>query len=333
MNKVRIPAVLLAAVILVGACPAANAEPSEQPKKFIKWVDFRVPYEALDMAYKLDVESHGQDIQLNWVELLAYVTAQNGNNFKNFKPSALTKVADRLRAGETMAELTIKSKYYSYYLEAYTAILGNFVGEYRAERPLKEDPEKTEWVEKYGLKVFSPVARGFAYSHCDDFGNGRSYGYKRKHLGHDLMALTGTPVIAVEGGIVEAMGWNKYGGWRVGIRSLDGKRYYYYAHLRQNRPFHENLKQGEPVAAGQVIGYVGRTGYSTKENVSNLKTSHLHFGLQLIFDESQKEGPTEIWIDLYALTRFLDKNKATVYRVAETKEYHKKYGFEIITGE
>ena len=48
-----------------------------------------------------------------------------------------------------------------------------------------------------------------------------SYGFKRQHLGHDLMGQVGTPVIAVESGYVEAIGWNQYGGWRLGIRSFD----------------------------------------------------------------------------------------------------------------
>ena len=39
--------------------------------------------------------------------------------------------------------------------------------------------------------------------------------------------------------------------------------------------------------------YMGHTGYSTTENVNNIKIVHLHWGLQLIFDESQKEGNNE----------------------------------------
>ena len=74
--------------------------------------------------------------------------------------------------------------------------------------------------------------------------------------------LIGTPVIAVESGYVEALGWNQYGGWRIGIRSFDKKRYYYYAHLRQNYPFQAELKEGDVVTAGDVIGYLGHTGYS-----------------------------------------------------------------------
>ena len=75
-----------------------------------------------------------------------------------------------------------------------------------------------------------------------------------------MMGQVGTPVIAVESGYVEALGWNQYGGWRIGIRSFDKKRYYYYAHLRQNYPYQSNLKEGSIVTAGDVIGYLGRTG-------------------------------------------------------------------------
>lgn len=153
----------------------------------------------------------------------------------------------------------------------------------------------------------------------------RSYGYKREHLGHDMTGQVGTPIIAIESGKVEALGWNQYGGWRVGIRSFDGKRYYYYAHMRQNRPYAEGLKEGDEVVAGDVIGYIGRTGYSRTENVNNIKVNHLHWGLQLIFDESQKDGNGEIWVDCYALSRFLYKNRSVAVRNDETKEWKRKF--------
>ena len=116
----------------------------------------------------------------------------------------------------------------------------------------------------------------------------------------DMFCSVGTPVVAVESGKVEALGWNQYGGWRIGIRSSDGFRYYYYAHLRKDSPYAEGLKEGDTVKAGQIIGYTGQTGYSIKENVNNINVPHLHFGMQLIFDESQKECNAEIWIDTYA---------------------------------
>ena len=136
-----------------------------------------------------------------------------------------------------------------------------------------------------------------------------------------LIIQIGTPIMAVESGYVEALGWNQYGGWRIGIRSFDGRRYYYYAHLRQNYPYAENLEEGSIVTAGDVIGYMGHTGYSATENVNNIEVTHLHWGLQLIFDESQKEGNNEIWIDLYALTRFLAKHTQPAQKVEGTKEW------------
>lgn len=214
-------------------------------------------------------------------------------------------------------------KYYEYYLEAYTAVLGGLVGEYEIE--IESETGKPGYQKKYGLKAYSPIAKGFDYNAYDDFGASRSFGYKREHLGHDMMGQIGTPIVAAESGYVEKLGWNQYGGWRIGIRSFDGKRYYYYAHLRQNFPYCKSLKEGSVVTAGDVIGYMGHTGYSVKENVNNIKTVHLHFGLQLIFDESQKDGSGEIWVDCYALTQFLHQHRSETRKIEETKEWVRIY--------
>jgi len=81
------------------------------------------------------------------------------------------------------------------------------------------------------------------------------------------------------------------------------------------------------VQAGDVIGYLGRSGYSIKENVNNIRTPHLHFGIQLIFDESQKDSVNEIWIDCYEIIKFLHKNRSETVKDPETKEYHRVYQF------
>ncbi len=291
---------------------------------YIKWVDFNVSYEALCCAYTLDVESYDSPVHLNWIELLAYTGAKNGGSFGKDSVSLIKKLAARLSDGETtIQKLTKDMDYYDYYYEAYEAVLGGMVGEYEIEQ--ENDTGEKCWKKVYGLKAFSPIAKGFEYSDYDDFGSSRSYGYKRQHLGHDMMGQIGTPIIAVESGYVEALGWNQYGGWRIGIRSFDGKRYYYYAHLRQNFPYALSLEEGSIVTAGDVIGYMGHTGYSTKENTNNIDTVHLHWGMQLIFDESQKEGNNEIWIDCYALTRFLYKNRSLTEKNQETKEWFRYF--------
>lgn len=295
----------------------------------IKWVDFTVSYEALCKAYEYDVESYGKEVHLDWIELLAYVAAQSGGEFGVDAVSDICTIAEKLQKKETTVEKITKDlKYYPYYHEAYTAVLGGFVGEYEIQ-----EKEGGPFVKKYGLKAFSPIAKGFPYSDYDDFGVSRSYGYQRQHLGHDMMGQVGTPIVAVESGTIEALGWNQYGGWRIGIRSFDGKRYYYYAHLRQNYPYCKELKQGDTVTAGDVIGYMGHTGYSAKENVNNIDTVHLHYGLELIFDEKRREEGNEIWVDCYNLTRFLSKNQSEVHKVEGTKEWKRTFEMKDKSGE
>lgn len=293
---------------------------TEEEENYIKWVDFTVTTDALAKSYEYDVNTYEEPIHLSWIELLAYVAAHTGGDFSGQKKveELMAEAAERLENGETMESLTKELKYYDYYEEAYTAVLGGLVGEYEIET--EEGLEKT-----YGLKGFHPIAKGFPYSDYDDFGVSRSYGYKRQHLGHDMMGQTGTPIIAVESGYVEALGWNQYGGWRIGIRSFDKKRYYYYAHLRQGFPFALDLEEGSIVQAGDVIGYMGHTGYSATEDVNNIDETHLHFGIQLIFDESQKDGNNEIWIDPYPLVRFLYRNRCETLRNDATKEWYRKY--------
>ena len=314
--------------LLYQGTEALYAINEDEEKKYIKWVDFTVPTTVLEKTLALDIKSYGTETQLHWIELLSYLAAKYGGNFKRYKSADLDGVIKKLKEGSSMAEITEGMKYYAYYFEAYTAVLGGFVGEFEVEEANKDNPSEKIWVQKYGLKAFSPIAKGYGFSHYDDFGNSRSYGYKRKHLGNDLMGSVGTPIIAVESGVVEALGWNQYGGWRIGIRSFDGQRYYYYAHLRKNHPYNNALKEGQVVKAGDVIGYLGMTGYSTRENVNNIKTPHLHFGLQLIFDESQKEGTNQIWIDVYPLINLLQKNKSAVSKDVTLNEYLRVYDFK-----
>lgn len=303
------------------------SESNIKSNKFIKWVDFNITNQALKDAMNLDIKSSSSDNHINWIEALSYLAAQNGGNFKSYTKAQMTTLEKKLQEGKTIKDLSKDMKYYDYYFEAYSAVLGEYIGAFGKEVPIDGDPETKEWTQCYGLKVFSPIASGFGYSHYDDFGSARSFGYKRKHLGHDLMGSVGTPIIAVESGTVEALGWNRYGGWRIGIRSFDKKRYYYYAHLRKDHPYIKGLSEGDTVFAGDVIGYLGMTGYSDKENVNNIDTPHLHFGIQLIFDESQKDGNGEIWIDCYQLTKFLSQNQSQVIYNKETKEYTRKYNY------
>lgn len=333
MGKIKkYTSVILISVLILGMLPVLTGVSKGDKRGFIKYAEFNVCCSALEKALEYDISTHKNDekVKIDWVQVLAYLGAKYGGDFKQYKEADLEQIVNRLKDGDKIKDITKDMKYYDYYYRVYSAVLGGFTGWYNTEA--EDENGKITKVKDYGLCVFSPIAKGFPFSHYDDFGTGRSYGYKRKHLGHDLMAATGTPVIAIETGTVEIMGWNQYGGWRIGIRSLDKKRYYYYAHLRQNRPFNPSIKEGAVVNAGEVIGYVGRTGYSTTENTNNIDASHLHLGMELIFDESQKECDNEIWVDLYAVTTLLEKHKSTVYRVNETKEFYNKYKFSTVSG-
>lgn len=282
----------------------------------IRWVSFDVPYASLEYAMEQDIQSFEREQHISWIDILSVAACRTGG--KCGLPS-VKKAYSQLKKGQSPEEILKELyRYYDYYHSAYTAVLGGMLGSYAIEINGRE-------VCTYGLKAFSPIASGYGYSHSADFGNSRSFGFQRKHLGNDIMGALGTPIIAVEGGVVEEMGWNRYGGWRIGIRSYDSKRYYYYAHLQKDRPFAPGLKKGDLVQAGDLLGFMGRTGYSDQENVNNISAVHLHFGMQLVFEESQKECQSEIWIDVYELVRLLSRHRSSVQKTAAG--WQRKYPF------
>ncbi len=292
---------LLCVLLLMSTALPAGADT-------IRWVDFCVPYVSMKYAMEQDIATFEEEKHISWIEILALAACRTGGKCGL---QSVKKAASELKGDKSAKDLAGDTgKYYDYYFEAYTAVLGGFLGSYAIEVDGKQKAQ-------YGLKAFSPIAAGYGYSHCDDFGASRSFGFRRKHLGNDLMGSLGTPIVAVEGGVVEVMGWNRYGGWRVGIRSFDNKRYYYYAHLQKDGPFAQGLQEGDIIQAGDLIGFMGRTGYSDKENVNNIETVHLHFGMELVFEESQKECLAEIWINVYDIVRLLSSHRSSVKRTED----------------
>lgn len=112
------------------------------------------------------------------------------------------------------------------------------------------------------------------YSYHNTWGDRRGFGGLRIHEGTDIFADYGTPVLSTSYGYVELKGWNRFGGWRLGIR--DGQNnYHYYAHLSS---FKKGIKQGSVVKPGDVIGYVGSSGYGPP-GTSGKFPPHLHYGM------------------------------------------------------
>ncbi|MCI7262793.1 MAG: M23 family peptidase, partial [Clostridiaceae bacterium] len=123
---------ILTVLLLLGrlAFRSNPASPAglENSKDFIKWVDFTVPEEALTQAFRMDVATCQQEPHLNWVELLAYLGARYGGDFSRYRSSDLTQLAEKIKDGASLEELTGNLKYYSYYREAYGAVLDGMVG-------------------------------------------------------------------------------------------------------------------------------------------------------------------------------------------------------------
>jgi hypothetical protein len=140
-----------------------------------------------------------------------------------------------------------------------------------------------------------PVPLQFNYSYRSTWGDRRGWGGRRIHEGTDIFAGYGTPVRSTTYGKIEIMGWNKYGGWRVGIRDIYNN-YHYYAHLSG---FNKEIKEGDFVEPGTIIGYVGSSGYG-KPGTSGKFPPHLHYGIY------KDNGRTEWSFDPYPLLRRIE---------------------------
>lgn len=132
----------------------------------------------------------------------------------------------------------------------------------------------------------------------------RTYGGKRKHEGIDVMALIEEagyyPVISMTDGVVEQVGWLEKGGYRIGIRSLQGN-YYYYAHLDS---YAKDFQAGEEVQAGEILGYMGDTGYGPEGTTGQFPV-HLHVGVYVPLGADQEMAVNPYWMLKYLETKKL----------------------------
>jgi peptidoglycan LD-endopeptidase LytH len=102
----------------------------------------------------------------------------------------------------------------------------------------------------------------------DDWGNARSTPCPHWHQGTDIFAAFGTPIVASGPGVVNARGHHAVGGLSVWVTG-DDKMSFYYAHLER----FSDVRPGDRVEAGTVLGYVGDTGNAEGGS------PHLHFSI------------------------------------------------------
>lgn len=124
---------------------------------------------------------------------------------------------------------------------------------------------KASWYDEEGRSLrraflktplsFNPrITSGFSYNRFHPV-----HGRRRPHLGVDFGAPTGTPVLAVAGGVVTTAAWSGEAGRLVRIKHAGGYETMY-LHLSGFGP---GIRSGSRVNQGDTIGYVGMTGTAT----------------------------------------------------------------------
>ncbi|WP_342262216.1 M23 family metallopeptidase [Alphaproteobacteria bacterium endosymbiont of Tiliacea citrago] len=123
--------------------------------------------------------------------------------------------------------------------------------------------EKMSFSNYFGLNIKNIVTSRFGYRRHPVWKT------KKLHSGIDLRAPTGTPVHAAYNGVILFKGWIK--GYGNCIKIAHTKRVItLYGHLSK---LSKNIKVGQKVKKGTLIGLSGSTGYST--------APHLHFEVRI----------------------------------------------------
>ena len=158
------------------------------------------------------------------------------------------------------------------------------------------------------LKYF-PVAESsdnsrLSVSFEDSWMFDRSYGGERGHEGTDIMPSVNEPgrfpVVSMTDGTVESKGWLELGGYRLGIRAPHGA-YFYYAHMDS----YSDIEEGDTINAGDLLGFMGDTGYGTEEGTRGKFPVHLHVGIYLYQNEQ------EISINPYPALSYVQDKKVS----------------------
>lgn len=128
-------------------------------------------------------------------------------------------------------------------------------------------------VETQPGKLLIPVVGVKPEQLLNTYDHSRSEG--RTHNAIDIMAPSGTPVVAVADGDIVKFHDSVAGGITIYQISTDKKYFFYYAHLQSRAA---DIAEGQFVKQGTLIGYVGDTGNAGPGN------SHLHFSIIGVID-------------------------------------------------
>jgi murein DD-endopeptidase MepM/ murein hydrolase activator NlpD len=140
---------------------------------------------------------------------------------------------------------------------------------------------------RHNLRV--PVDGVAAESFKSSFVEPRSGKGGHPHQAVDILASRNTPIHAVEEGTIAKLFESKDGGHTIYQYDPTGRFIYYYAHLER---YADGLADGQRVAGGDVIGYVGTSGNAPPD------APHLHFAISEL-------GPDRHWWQGEAIDPYL----------------------------
>ncbi len=236
---------------------------------------FQIPFKTYDDLHELTVKKN-----MNFADVLTIFCLEN-----RFFPNKSAVTPTETELNEFMLQFAAtKSQYVGRKVKPYYELLNGVTSEIQ----------------------YFPIPYGFEdYTFSDSFGAKREYGGERVHEGCDIMDrgnIRGRlPVVSMTDGVISNIGWNEKGGYRVGIMTSKGN-YYYYAHFDGFAP---GLVKGKAVLAGDLLGYMGDTGYSKVEGTKGNFPVHLHMGICPKTSLSKKE----FWMNPYVFLRFAEKTK------------------------
>ncbi|QRG65430.1 stalk domain-containing protein [Brevibacillus choshinensis] len=259
-------------------------------------VPIRFVSEALGYQVVWDERAGVAQVQTKPVEDKAAVIQEASNPYVVQAGDTLTGIAER---HHTTVQALKKNNYLSSDELTVQQLLFLPEGSKKSEHPLSTVGDSR----LYDDSFYFPFSEATWYEpYGDSYGSDREWtesnsGNVRSHEGIDIMAPKGTPVYAVTDGTINRVGWNTYGGWRVNITDRAGRYRMYYAHLSAYAP---GLAIGDTIRAGQLIGFVGDTGYGGTGTVGMFEP-HLHFGLY-----KNSDG---LAIDPYFYLRYWEQNK------------------------
>lgn len=182
-----------------------------------------------------------------------------------------------------------------------------FINQGRVHRAIyfEKDSQNGDYYTPDGKSVRKAFLRSpIAYSRVSSgFTNSRFHPVLktwRSHKGVDFAAPTGTKVRSTADGVVTFAGWD--GGYGNAIRiSHQGQYTTVYGHLSR---FASQLRKGQRIAQGQVIGYVGKTGLASGP--------HLHYEFKI---HGKNQNPMRV--SLPEATPIADSDRAAFEVVAE----------------